>query len=82
METKVCSRCKRELPVSGFYTSKRSKDGLQSYCKDCTKQVQAARSGRADKDSPLVAFTPRELIAELRRRGYRGELRFENVIKL
>ena len=43
------------------------------------KRVRAARSDRADK---LAAFTPRELIAELRRRGYRGELRFENVIKL
>lgn len=32
--------------------------------------------------NPLAKFTSRELIAELRRRGYRGELRFENIIKL
>lgn len=32
--------------------------------------------------NPLERFTPRELIAELRRRGYKGELRYENIIKL
>lgn len=35
--TKVCSRCKRELPISEFSKDKRSKDGLQCYCKKCSK---------------------------------------------
>lgn len=35
MKTKVCYRCKRELPVSEFYKQKRQKDGLHPYCKVC-----------------------------------------------
>lgn len=88
METKKCSRCGQEKPFADFYAAKRNKDGLQSYCKECQKQlgkenrqkktVQSIVSG----DSLLAGYTSRELIAELRRRGYRGELRFENIIKL
>lgn len=33
--TKVCSKCRRELPVSEFSKDKRSKDGLCCYCKKC-----------------------------------------------
>lgn len=36
--TKRCSKCGRELPLSEFYKRKSSKDGLQAYCKDCKKQ--------------------------------------------
>lgn len=31
---------------------------------------------------PLAAFSPRQLIDELRRRGYTGELKYTNIIKL
>ena len=33
-------------------------------------------------DNPLSKFQPRELIAELRRRGYEGELKYTYVIKV
>lgn len=38
METKICKRCGKELPKECFSVSKRSKDGLQSYCKECRKE--------------------------------------------
>ena len=38
--TKVCSKCKRELPISEFGKNKYEKDGLQSCCKVCKKQIQ------------------------------------------
>lgn len=38
MNTKVCSKCGKELPLSEFHKDKRSKDGLTSQCKDCVKQ--------------------------------------------
>ena len=36
--TKVCSRCKRELPISEFTKDKSRVDGLQNYCKGCNKK--------------------------------------------
>lgn len=38
MKTKVCFRCKRELPVNKFSGLKRNKDGLKSSCKECIHQ--------------------------------------------
>lgn len=36
--TKVCSRCRRELPISEFSKQKGSKDCLYSYCKKCASK--------------------------------------------
>ena len=36
--TKICSKCRRELPLSEFNKDRTRKDGLQTYCKDCRKQ--------------------------------------------
>lgn len=36
--TKVCSKCKRELPISEFNKNKNSKDGLYSYCRQCASE--------------------------------------------
>ena len=38
METKKCKKCGRELPVSEFYASDSTKDGLFSICKDCHRK--------------------------------------------
>jgi hypothetical protein len=35
--TKVCSLCKRKLPISDFGKCSSTKDGLQYYCKACQK---------------------------------------------
>lgn len=35
--TKVCSKCKMELPLEMFSKSKNNIDGLCYYCKDCAK---------------------------------------------
>lgn len=36
--TKICSKCGRELPLSEFNKCKCNKDGLQFWCKNCKKQ--------------------------------------------
>jgi hypothetical protein len=36
MKTKICTKCKKEKPVSDFYSSKSRPDGLYSYCKVCS----------------------------------------------
>ena len=38
MKTKRCKQCGRELPVSEFYASDSTKDGLFSVCKDCHRK--------------------------------------------
>lgn len=35
MDTKVCSKCKIEKPITEFYKNKLKSDGLQSECKEC-----------------------------------------------
>ena len=36
--TKVCSKCKKELPISEFYKNKSRKDGLHIQCKNCVNE--------------------------------------------
>ena len=38
METKVCPKCGRELPLSDFYNNISKKDGKDSICKECDKE--------------------------------------------
>ena len=38
VKTKVCSRCKRELPLTEFSKDKNKKDKLHSTCKQCERQ--------------------------------------------
>lgn len=85
---KVCRYCGKEKPTSEFHGSNRSADGLQTYCKECKKELARQRTVmRRVKDASglnpeLADFQPRELIAELRARGFYGELKFINVIKV
>jgi 5-methylcytosine-specific restriction endonuclease McrA len=39
---KRCSRCGETKPHSEFHKQKRSRDGLQSYCRECTKAYAKA----------------------------------------
>mgnify|MGYP003295865228 CR=1 FL=1 len=101
METKVCKGCGRELPTTEFYANNRAKDGLGTYCKECSNSisVEYARKRRERKKAEakeneriefekkykvytnreLAKFNPRELMLELKARGYEGELVFREV---
>lgn len=101
METKVCKKCGRELPISDFYTNGKAKDGLATYCKECSNvlSVEYARKRRARKKEEakeneriafeskykiytckeLAPFTPRELMLELKARGYTGDLLYQEI---
>lgn len=68
---KKCSKCGRELPVSEFWKNASTEDGLQTYCKECGNVYARNRKK-----------TPRELIAELKARGYTGELKYTQTISL
>lgn len=86
-ETKVCKCCNRTLDISNF---KKGRWGYVSVCNECDKQHRAEnRQARIDKAKQkvedvraenrqlcLADFTPRELMAELKRRGYDGTLTY------
>ena len=83
METKICKKCGRELPISQFKNNCLSKDGTINICKDCYKKALRERKSKTEDITPpltkgcnpeLSQFTPRELIDELKARGYRGKL--------
>ena len=82
-QTKTCSKCGRTLSIENFY--KRSRDGKPySYCKECVKVLNAARriTPPPDSENPLSVFTPRQLMQELKRRGYTGKLYIQQVADL
>ena len=93
--TKVCTKCGKELPLSEFYKHPNCKNGVMNKCKDChnadiRKNKQAKKmSEAADKshtlhkvyfNPELAKFQPKDLIAELRARGYSGELSIRQTI--
>lgn len=41
-KTKTCTRCKKRRKVEQFYKDRTIKDGLSSWCKDCTKEYDRA----------------------------------------
>lgn len=69
VSTKVCTCCGNELPITAFNKHGRSKDGYEAVCRACK-----AKTG--DGNPELAKFTPRELIDELRCRGYHGTLTY------
>lgn len=92
METKICRKCGKELSIDNFYKDRSAEDGLRCYCKACIKAYNASkktdterRRGRLTKvftNPDLAKFKPRKLIEELKARGYKGTLTYEQVITL
>ena len=41
-ETKICSKCGKELPIDNFYKCNKAKDGLYYWCKECYRQYKQA----------------------------------------
>ena len=68
-----------------------TEDGLQTYCKECgnvyarNRKKTPGGGGNLKKiysNPELAKFSPRELIAELKARGYTGELKYTQTISL
>lgn len=88
METRKCEQCGRELPLSEF--TKKHFD-IARLCKECTAKRIA--DGKANKKCQtdlaqelanarnlrIQDFKPRELMAELKRRGYEFQMTYTEV---
>lgn len=58
--TKICSKCKRELPIDHFQKDKSKSDGLNTQCKDCVAEYRKSPRGK-------------EVASEARRKYYQTE---------
>lgn len=85
--SKVCTCCKIEKPLSEFGKRANMADGHNIYCKSCQNaKLRESKARRKNTLPPatlpapdaasklLKDCTPRELILELKNRGYKGRL--------
>lgn len=82
IKTKRCPKCGRELPLNEFYLNRAAPDGLQPWCKKCQNERVRTNHNKNHCNPDLAQFTPRQLIEELKNRGYTGELQYVQKIKL
>ena len=90
MDTKKCNKCGRELPLDAFHKN-------QYYCKDCKNALQQARYARLREErdnngggkllkvyssEELAKFTPRQLMQELKARGFKWDYMLEPQRKI
>lgn len=91
METKICKCCGKELPITEFRKGKaHGVEFVMSVCNTCMRNKQAeGHKRRKEKQAisheeelaqaktlRLKDFTPRELMEELKRRGYEGKITY------
>lgn len=85
METKVCKVCGQELPLSEFRKSLLVPNGIAT-CKKCVnekiKKTKLFKETTGSTNTELAKFTSRELIEELKSRGYKGKLYVTRTIEL
>lgn len=81
---KICKKCGRELPLEAFGNLSTSPDGKYDRCKECVNKQQRddyarrkAKEQGISTETPmgggidaLKIFTPRQLLKELKSRGY------------
>lgn len=84
METKKCKECGSILPVSEFSHHPKTADGLCNTCINChsAKISKGRKKSQVGTNPKLAQFKPRELMDELKARGYKGTLSFTQEIKL
>ena len=59
METKVCNKCGRELPIKEFFKDPRRADGYKSHCRDCINTYQRERRQKMKEQKPIIKDAPK-----------------------
>lgn len=73
MESKVCFKCGRLLPLSNFYTHPKMADGHLNKCKDCSKQDSAFHYNAMRVNPEWVAAERERSREKYKRLGYSGK---------
>ena len=55
-ETKICTKCRNELPTKQFYKSASSSDGLQGYCKSCVSKYNKSQREAAKRSRSYSSY--------------------------
>ena len=71
-QKRYCRKCKQWLPISYFA---KYGAGIRHICKACQHNIK-------NPSEKFIDFTSRELIEELRRRGYKGKLTYVEVTEV
>lgn len=71
-EKRYCRKCKQWLPISYF---EKYGVGIRHICKACQHNIK-------NPSEKFIDFTSRELIEELRRRGYKGKLTYTEITEV
>lgn len=90
---KTCSKCGAQLDESMFYVNNANKDKLDTFCKECRKRMNRENKKRKSQSDSVVVesnnlikvyshpdlaqFTPRQLMQELKARGFKWEYMLE-----
>lgn len=108
--TKRCYKCGQIKPISDFNKNKKSKDGLQSECREChaetmrkyhlkkaeeikaisatikeketESKVQESKMIKVYSNVELAKFSPRQLMEELKARGFKWDYMLEPQRKI
>ena len=86
METKVCKCCGKELPITEFairgIRGHKGERKVTNLCKSCMAEKIANGRNKSINNAKVMRlrdFTPRELMEELKRRGYEFEMTYTEV---
>ena len=66
METKICDKCKKELPINMFNKDKGGKDGFQHSCRNCVKKYYRKNKEKLTIQSKQYYDNNKEIIKERR----------------
>lgn len=71
---KECAKCKRTKPVSEFPSSKRAKDGLQSWCRVCFAEYRGAKQATTEGEPMQVTIQDAKARAQSELRAIQSKI--------
>lgn len=78
-----CRVCGYLLPISSFRENPSCRGGYEPTCKGCKKiRMSQKPLKKSSQDINLDALSNDVLIAELRRRGWAGEIKFVKTVNI
>lgn len=79
-ELRECKCCGKLKPLTMFRKSARG--GYTSVCSECVREKYHATHHKRGQDKRIASlndYSPRELMEELARRGYKGKLTYTRI---